>query len=158
MRIEEPLVSTSISRRYGLAILLAGAAALSSHARGDIAPEKQILGRWVTQDKDGLIEIYLTAKGTVAGRIVGDRSGTERLDDKNPDPALRTRPLNGAVILQGFRYAGEGRWTDGTVYDPGSGKTYKCSLELKNANTLSVHGYIGLPVFGLSHLWTRKKE
>jgi uncharacterized protein (DUF2147 family) len=156
--MDEPLVSPCIGRGYVLAILLAGAVLLGASARGDIAPERQILGRWLTQDKDGVIEIYLSATGSVEGRIIGVSSGTARLDDKNPDPALRSRPIDGAVILQGFRYAGDGKWTDGTIYDSDNGKTYKCNMQLMNADTLSVRGYIGLAVFGRSEQWTRKKN
>ena len=151
-------MSTCISRRYGLPILIAGAVLLTASARADISPEKQILGTWLTEDKEGMVQIYLAATGKFEGRIVGGSGGTERLDDKNPDTASRARPLNGAVILRGFRYAGDGRWTDGTIYDPDTGKTYKCNMQLKRADSLSIRGYIGLPLFGRSTLWTRKKE
>ena len=146
-------------RRHGLAAVMIGALWLCSGARADgaPAPEQQILGTWLTQDKDGMVQIYLAASGKLEGRIVDDSGGPEELDDKNPDPVLRTRPLNGAVILQGFRYTGDGRWTDGSIYDPDNGKTYKCSMELKGADTLSVRGYIGAPLFGRSVLWTRVK-
>jgi len=145
---------TWVHRRYGLAVLFAGAALLMASARADDAAERQILGKWLTQDKDGVIQISRSASGRLEGRIVGG----EGADDKNPDPALRGRPLNGAVILQGFRYAGDGRWADGTIYDPDNGKTYKCNMQLKDADTLSVRGYIGVSLFGQDQLWTRKKE
>jgi uncharacterized protein (DUF2147 family) len=148
-------MSAWIGRGYGLGILLAAAALLAASARGDVAMEKQILGKWLTQG-EGVIEIYLAASGKVEGRIVGHGSGP--LDENNPDPALRSRPLNGAVILQGFRYAGDSKWTDGTIYNPLNGKTYRCNMELKNADTLSVHGYIGVPILGRSVLWTRKRR
>jgi len=151
-------MSARINQLRGLAILIAGGALLTASARADIAAERQILGTWLTQDKEGVIQFYLAATGKLEGRIVGGGGGSEGFDDKNPEPTLRTRSLDGAVILQGFRYAGDGRWTDGTVYDPDNGKTYRCNMELKNADTLSVRGYIGVPLFGRSQLWTRKKE
>jgi len=150
-------MSTRIKRRYGLAAVMVVAVWLCSGARADVVPEQQILGTWLTQDKDGTVQIYLAASGKFEGRIVDDSGGPEQLDDKNPDPVLRTRPLNGAVILQGFRYTGDGKWTDGTIYDPDNGKTYRCSMELKGADALSVRGYIGAPLFGRSVLWTRVK-
>jgi uncharacterized protein (DUF2147 family) len=151
-------MSTWMNRRCGLATVIAVTALLTSGARADVATERQILGTWLTQDKNGVVQFYLTATGKLEGRIVGDSGETERLDGKNPDPALRGRPLSGAVIFRGFRYLGDGKWTDGTVYDPDSGKTYKCSMELKSADTLSIRGYIGVSLFGRSQLWTRKKE
>jgi uncharacterized protein (DUF2147 family) len=150
-------VSTGHSRRNVLAMLAAGVALLSTGARGDTASDPRILGMWLTQAKDGVIEFYLSASGMLQGRIVARSSAIARLDENNPVAALRTRSIDGAVILQGFRYAGDGKWMDGSVYDPLSGRTYRCNMELKNADTLSVHGYVGLPVFGRSELWTRKK-
>jgi uncharacterized protein (DUF2147 family) len=151
-------MSTWIKRRYGVAIMIASAALLTGGARADTAPERQILGTWLTQDKQGLVQIYLAASGKYEGRIVFGSGEPDELDSKNPDPALRTRSLNGAVILQGFRYAGDGKWTEGTIYDPDNGKTYKCTMELKSADTLSIRGYIGVPLLGRSVLWTRKRE
>jgi uncharacterized protein (DUF2147 family) len=145
-------------RRGVLALLIIAAALLAGGAQADNTPEQQILGIWLTQDKEGLVQIYRATSGRFEGRIVFGNGEPEQLDDKNPDPALRTRSLNGAVILQGFRYAGDGRWADGTIYDPDNGKTYKCTMELKGADTLSVHGYIGVPLLGRSVLWTRKRE
>ena len=145
-------------RRRGFATLFIAAAFLTSTARADSAPEKLILGTWLTQDKEGLVQIYRAASGNYEGRIVFGSGEPDELDSKNPDPALRTRSLNGAVILQGFHYAGDGKWTDGTIYDPDNGKTYKCTIELKGADTLSVRGYIGVPLLGRSVLWTRKRE
>jgi uncharacterized protein (DUF2147 family) len=145
-------------RRYGVAIVIIGAALLAGGAHAETTPEQQILGTWLTQDKEGLVQIYRAASGEFEGRIVFGSGEPDQLDDKNPDPGLRIRSLNGAVILQGFRYAGEGKWTDGTIYDPDNGKTYRCTMELKSADTLSVRGYIGVPLLGRSVLWTRKRE
>jgi len=150
-------VSAWPGRRYFIVSLITAAALLAPLARGDSASEQRLLGMWLTQDKGAVIEFFLTAAGKVAGRIVAGNSGTERLDDRNPNPVLRSRRISDAVILQGFRYAGDGRWTDGTVYNPDNGRTYRCDLELKNADTLSVHGYMGLFLFGRSELWTRKR-
>jgi len=136
-----------MSRQYSLAALIAHAA----------APERQILGRWLTQSKDGLVQIYLAATGQFEGRISGG-GGTERLDDMNPDSALRTQVLRGRVILQGFRYAGARKWTEGTLYDPNNGKTYKCNIELTNADTLTIRGYTGMSLFGRTIVWRRKRE
>lgn len=111
-----------------------------------------ILGRWMTADKSGLVEIY-RQQGRYAGKIVGP-TDAPRLDTKNPDPALRQRPLLGVVLLQGFRYD-DGAWEDGTIYDPKGGKTYSCTLRLKSANALEVRGYVGVSLFGRTEVWTR---
>lgn len=114
-------------------------------------------GRWLTQDGDGWIQVSLVGD-SLEGRIAGAPPGrpTEReVDDLNPDPALRGRPLDGLTIMSGFEHNGDGKWTGGTVYDPNSGKTYRCTVTLINANTLKIRGYLGVSLFGRSETWTR---
>ena len=131
--------------------LLASPAALVAEP-GDIA------GTWVNGDGDGLIELVIE-NGELQGRIVGstddpDNLRPPRLDDKNPDPALRSRKLIGLVFLSGFRYD-DGRWTGGRIYDPNSGNTYRGTITVIDRDTLSLRGYVGLPLFGRSDTWKR---
>jgi uncharacterized protein (DUF2147 family) len=128
------------------ALLLAGAA--------QAAPEA-ICGRWLTADKQGLVHVYVEADGKLAGRIVGGARPAER-DDKNPDAALRSRPLLGLKLMQGFVRDGDA-WRDGEIYDPDNGKTYKATARLaeSGSNTLLLRGYVGLPLFGRTEEWTR---
>ena len=120
--------------------------------QGDVA------GRWLSGDGDGWIEISLVGDsltGVIAGSPNDEPGDPPRFDDKNPDPALRDRPLDGMAIMSGFEYEGDGRWTGGTIYDPNSGNTYKCTLTQVDRETLKVRGYIGLSLFGRSDNWTR---
>ena len=57
-------------------------------------------------------------------------------DDKNKNPALRTRPLRGVAMLQGFQ-GGPPAWK-GKVYVPGNGDTYGATLTLTDADTLNL--------------------
>ncbi|MDH3337595.1 MAG: DUF2147 domain-containing protein [Gammaproteobacteria bacterium] len=123
--------------------------------QGDVA------GRWLSGDGDGWIEIQLVGDsltGMIAGSPNTRPGDPPRYDDKNPDPDLRDRPLDGMVIMRGFKYVGDGRWTGGTIYDPNSGKTYKCTLTQVDADTLKVRGYIGVSLFGRSDTWTRASQ
>lgn len=129
-------------------------------ALADIAPEF-VEGVWLSGDGTGWIKIELGADGLI-GSIAGspDESGerkpTDR-DDLNPEPALRDRLLLGLTIMAGFRYAGEGKWKNGRIYDPNSGKTYKCKLTLIDENTLELRGYIGISLLGRTETWTRRE-
>ncbi|ALD19916.1 DUF2147 domain-containing protein [Hymenobacter sp. DG25A] len=114
---------------------------------------KAIVGRWQPADKRGTLEIY-EHQGRFYGKVAGPTK-PRRLDTHNPDPKLRTRPILGVVILQNFRYDGQGSWKDGTIYDPNSGNTYSCILKLRNANTLVVRGYLGISLLGRTVVWTR---
>ncbi len=134
--------------------LLASPAAL-------VAEPGDIEGSWVNGDGDGLIELVIE-NGELQGRIVGrtddpDNLRPPRLDDKNPDPALRSRKLIGLVFLSGFRYD-DGRWTGGRIYDPNSGNTYRGTITVIDRDTLSLRGYVGLPLFGRSDTWKRHTD
>jgi len=65
------------------------------------------------------------------------------------------QPIVGMVILSGLR-SSENQWANGDILDPENGKTYKCTARLAdNGKRLTVHGYIGLPLFGRSQTWER---
>lgn len=139
----------------GACLVLAGLVGiLSANAAQDMPP---IEGTWLSGDGDGWIEITLAGgglSGVIAGSPNADDERPDR-DEKNPDPALRDRPLTGLDLFAGFSYAGEGRWTGGTIYDPNSGKTYRCIITWVDENTLKVRGYIGVPMLGRTETWTR---
>jgi len=77
-----------------------------------------------------------------------DRAGQVRLDDNNPDPALRKRPIIGLQMFDGHQYE-DSRWR-GEIYDPESGNTYQSRLKLTRDGRLEIRGYIGVPLFGRS--------
>ncbi len=131
-------------------LLLAGANAA--------AHETAIEGRWLSGDGSGWIDVRLvdgTPIGTASGSTTFKKGDPPRLDEFNPDPALRARPLLGVTILHGFEYQGEHVWKGGTIYDPNTGKTYKSTMTLVDRDTLKVRGFIGFSLFGRSDIWTR---
>ena len=134
--------------------LLSTFAALLLTGTAQAAPDA-ICGRWLTADKGGLVHVYLEADGKLAGRIVGGSRPEER-DDKNPDPALRSRPVLGLKLMQGFARDGD-RWKGGAIYDPDDGKTYTATARLadQDGDKLLLRGYVGLPMFGRTEEWTR---
>ena len=117
-----------------------------------------VAGVWVSGDEDGLIELR-QAGDELEGIIVGslsDPDGTqpERLDELNPDPALRSRSLLRLNIFTNLRATDRDQWK-GQVYDPNSGKTYKCTLTLVDANTIKLRGYVGISLLGRTEYWQR---
>jgi uncharacterized protein (DUF2147 family) len=117
-------------------------------------PEQAVIGNWLVQTKDGIIGITRADNGTYQGTIVGGTDNS-RLDSKNPDPAKRHNPLRGTVIMTGLHYAGHGDWTDGAVYDPDSGKSYKVRMHLVDDTHLTVRGFMGISLLGRNEQWTR---
>jgi uncharacterized protein (DUF2147 family) len=59
-------------------------------------------------------------------------------DSRNPDPALRHRPLIGMPVLIDMT-PDNNRWS-GKIYNSKDGRTYKSHIEMRNANTLRVEG------------------
>jgi uncharacterized protein (DUF2147 family) len=116
--------------------------------------EAAVLGNWLTQPKDGIIEIARQPDGTVQGRIVGG-AYPGRKDANNPDPALRDRVLRGQVIMKGLKPSGVNHWSGGTIYDPDKGSTYRCYLDLQPDGTLKLRGFIGFALLGRTQTWTR---
>lgn len=119
-------------------------------------------GVWLNEEKDAKVQIYRNGN-QYFGKLIWmakpleDDGKTPRRDAKNTNTALRSRPLQGLVILTGFAYdADDKEWEDGKIYDPKSGKTYSSKMKLKG-NTLDIRGYVGAPMFGRTTSWTRSE-
>ena len=76
-------------------------------------------------------------------------------DRSNPDPSLRDRPLVGIDILADLRPEPDGSWDGGTIYDPTSGRTYRCTMAMGRDDRLLVRGYVGFHVLGRTTTWVR---
>ena len=74
----------------------------------------------------------------------------------NPDQLKRSDKILGKNILWGFSFDGD-EWNGGYIYDPDSGKTYKCKMWLEGTDRLNVKGYIGVSLLGRAETWTRVK-
>ena len=118
-----------------------------------------VLGKWVNPSGEGQIEIYKRGDkyfGKLAWiKEPNDDKGKPKTDTKNPDANLRAKPILGLEILKNFEFA-DGKWTDGTIYDPKTGKTYSCKMTIKG-DVLKIRGYIGISLFGRSENWARVK-
>jgi len=113
---------------------------------------------WYNEEKTAKIQIYTGTDGKFYGKIVWlkvpDMDGKPKVDGHNPDKAKRNDPILGLLLLKGFRKDGEKEYSDGTVYDPKNGKTYKCRITAKG-DKLDVHGFIGFSWIGRTTVWTK---
>lgn len=73
-------------------------------------------------------------------RKPNDKQGQPKRDKRNPDPALRSRPVLGVPLLTDMKAAGEG-WT-GTFYNPDDGRSYAGAIEADGADTLKLRGCV----------------
>jgi uncharacterized protein (DUF2147 family) len=117
------------------------------------------VGVWLHDNKR--IEIEIAPCGeNLCGKLVwfkwpNDAHGLPLVDLKNPDPALRTRPLLGLTVLIGLRRTGQNTWEGGKIYDPDDGATYTASMSVPEDGSLQMRVYVLLPLFGKTLYWTR---
>ena len=119
-----------------------------------------ILGIWLNANGMGQIQIYKEGS-KYFGKLYwlkepNGPKGNPKMDINNPDPALRSKPLLGTVLLRDFVYD-DGEWNSGRIYDPQNGKDYKCYIKLKDGKTLNLRGYIGISLLGRTEVWSRVK-
>jgi uncharacterized protein (DUF2147 family) len=142
-------------RKFPFLMLLFLAVSFSAFAQNKDA----IIGKWLNPSGEGQIEIYKKGDkyyGKLAWMKEPNLNGKPKLDSKNPDENLKKRALLNLEILKDFVYDGS-KWTDGTIYDPKSGKTYSCNLSLKSTDVLNVRGYVGISLLGRSETFRRVK-
>jgi uncharacterized protein (DUF2147 family) len=123
------------------------------------ASAAQPVGLWL--DASGRAAIDIEPCGEqLCGQIAWlktplDARGAAKTDIHNQDVAQRGRPLCGLKLLAGFNPDGDSAWSDGTIYDPEKGATYKSNMHVQPDGTLRVRGYIGISLLGRSETWTR---
>ena len=121
-----------------------------------------LLGTWLNEDKDGHVKIY-KENGKYYGKLIwlknpiDEETGKAKLDKHNDDEELQKRPLQDLMLLNDFVYDDDGEWEDGEIYDPKSGNTYSCYIEMKSMDEIKVRGYIGISLIGRTTYWTRVK-
>ena len=140
-------------KRQIKAILTGLAATMFIAGAGSADPK----GVWLTPAGNSHIEILSCGK-KLCGKLVwftepNNADGTPKLDEKNKNVALRTRPLLGLQLMSGFTKTGDGKWTKGRIYNPEDGQTYRSKLEVKDQDTLSVSGCVLF--FCKDQIWTR---
>jgi uncharacterized protein (DUF2147 family) len=116
----------------------------------------EILGKWLTMEGKSHIEIYKPAgKDGYFGKIVWLK---EPLDENGqPKKDTNGNQVLNMVNLKNFKFE-SGEWVDGTIYDPESGKTYHCTMELENNDVLKVRGSVdSWGWIGRTDTWTRVK-
>ncbi|WP_134679709.1 DUF2147 domain-containing protein [Paracoccus ravus] len=115
---------------------------------GTVAQAEGIGGIFKTQPNDlgqvGMVQFY-DCGGKYCGRLMRsfDRAGKEI-----------GSPNTGRNIVANMTEASTGAFSGGTIWDPGSGKTYKSKMQLQG-DVLSVSGCVA--VFCKTQEWLRVK-
>ena len=122
---------------------------------------QDVIGKWKLEDGTAIVEVY--KQGDVYnGKIVWlqnptEADGSPAVDGENPDKSLRSRKLIGLNMLSNLKKNG-GEYTGGSIYDPGNGKTYNCSMKV-DGDVLHVRGSLDKKgLLGRTMDWFRVKE
>ncbi|WP_445432504.1 DUF2147 domain-containing protein [Chryseobacterium indoltheticum] len=118
----------------------------------------QIEGKWKTIDDEtkqakSIVEIYKKSDGKYYGKVSQllikptNPNCTGCKDDR------KGKPILGLEIIRGLEKDGD-EFTDGTITDPKTGKTYKCTIT-KSGDKLNVRGYMGVSILGRTQVWQK---
>lgn len=82
-------------------------------------------------------------------------AGRTMLDTKNPNKKLQSRRLTGITLIYNLKPAGKDRFK-GMIYDPNTGKDYKCNLTLRpDKKSVEIRAYFISPIIGKTEIATK---
>jgi uncharacterized protein (DUF2147 family) len=122
-----------------LAVLLSGLTLASAQAA-------EPTGTWLTQKQDARIRVARCG-AALCGTIIwikdkiDPKTGKPPVDEENPNPRLRNRPILGLRIFAMTKH--EAGWI-GPIYNSDDGQSYAGKLTLNGANSLEVQGCAGV--------------
>ena len=141
--------------RFGFIFAIVAALLAAPSARAQNAGEPT--GTWLTQAGDARVKVGKCGGG-ICGVIVGLKdpidptTGKPQVDDKNPNPALKRRPMIGLPLFSGMHASGPNKWS-GQIYNADDGSSYASSVSVTGPDTLRVEGCVGALCGG--ETWTR---
>ena len=117
--------------------------------------QDDILGKWISEEKNLIVEVYKVGSEFRAKIIWFNDSDDKsqpmsiRRDFKNSDPKLRQRKIMGMEVLQGLHFnENKGEWQDGNIYDAKNGHDWNAKINLIENRQLKVRGYWHIEVIG----------
>lgn len=141
---------------------LSAVAAFVLVAQASPAVAQTVSGVWQQIDpatgKVGALVTFAESRGTFRGFI--SKLFPDPSDDPNPlcrkcPGAQQDKPVLGLVFIEGMKRTGLA-YEGGTILDPESGTLYSANMQLsQDGNTLTVRGYVGIPLLGQSQTWKR---
>ena len=116
----------------------------------------QIEGKWKTIDDEtgkpkSIVEIFKKSDGKYYGKVIQllikptDPNCSSCKDDR------KGKPILGMEVIRGLK-KNQNDFDSGTITDPKTGKTYKCSIK-REENRLIIRGYLGISLIGRNQTW-----
>jgi uncharacterized protein (DUF2147 family) len=127
-------------------LLVFGLLIFAGAASSEPTPDKDPTGLWVLGKEKLTVKIRFCGGQNLCATIAGlrkplDAEGKAKVDKRNPNPALRSRPLMGLQVISNMKPAGDGSWK-GQIYNADDGTTYRADATL-TGNTFRVKGCWG---------------
>src|ERR1700694_3846310 len=141
--------------RFGFIIAMLTALLAAPGAQAQAGGEAT--GIWLTQAGDAKVRVSKCGAG-ICGVVVWLRdpidsaTGKPQVDDKNPNPSLRRRPMIGLPLFRGMRPSGPDKWS-GQIYNADDGSIYASHITLSGPDSLRVEGCVSMLCGGEN--WTR---
>lgn len=133
-------------------LIFTGIAATYSAAQAQSSSD--IVGLWMPSEGTAYVKVFKEkGKEKYHGRIVWLREPND--EQGKPKHCPNGDPIMNMLNLRNFVFE-DGEWTEGTIYDPKSGNTYYCSIEMVNKNKLEVRGSLDpYGIVGRTDVWVR---
>ncbi|PBQ32376.1 hypothetical protein CNR22_11540 [Sphingobacteriaceae bacterium] len=112
----------------------------------------QLIGKWMDSKHQMLVNCY-KENGKYFAKVLWVQN---LKDPGKPLPKERQHWIN-MVAMKNFEYK-NGEWTNGTIYQPKTDKTYCAFITPVNENTIKVTGYVWLRIFSESEIFVRVKK
>ncbi len=125
----------------------------------EIKPD-DIVGVWKPEKEDFKVELY-KEDTEFAGKIVwmkdsNEKNGKPVLDKLNPQRNKRSQPILGLEVAERFEFnTYDKNWEDGMVYNPMTGETMKCTIQMLDKNKLELVGFVGFSLSEVKIIWNR---
>ncbi len=110
-------------------------------------------GVWLNPENGSNIEMYKCGD-LLCAKILKVKDA-QKTDDKNPDVAKRTQPIEGLVIMADGKKSGDNKW-QGSLYNRENGKTYSGTITVKSKEAIDLSGCVAA-VLCRTVTWTRVK-
>lgn len=140
--------------KYILSLLLFCVATITINAQSAI-------GTWKTiDDEDGKVKSHVDIyekDGKLYGKV-SKLLSTKTTVCADCEGTKKGQPIEGMEIIWNLEKDSDTEWEGGKILDPASGKEYKCKIELTDATTLNVRGFIGFSLLGRTQTWYRVSD